>query len=155
MRATGEIVHNSKARRDYAILDTWEAGIALHGTEVKSLRAGKGQITDAFARVERGEVWLHNAHIDEYTHGNRLNHKPVAARKLLLHRTEIRKIEGLAGIKGHTLVPLSFHWKNGKVKVLLGLGKGKDDFDRRDDMKRKDSEREMKRALMRDVRGRP
>src|SRR3954462_1238498 len=98
-----EIVTNSKARRDYHVLETFEAGIVLHGTEVKALRAGKGQISDAFARVEDGEVHLYNAHIDEYSHGNLQNHQPKAPRKLLLHKSEIRKLFGLSSVKGHTL----------------------------------------------------
>src|SRR5439155_25918806 len=99
-RPMADILKNPKARRDYHILDTFEAGIVLRGTEVKSLRAGKGQIADAFARVEDDEVWLHNAHIDEYSHGNLQNHPPKAPRKLLLHKSEIRKIFGLASVKG-------------------------------------------------------
>ncbi len=143
-----DILNNPKARRDYHILDTFEAGIVLHGTEVKVLRAGKGQITDAFARVEKDEVWLYNAHIDEYSFGNRENHQPKAPRKLLLHKSEIRKLFGLAAIKGNAIFPLSFYWKNGKVKVALGVGKGKLEFDKRDDIKKRDSDREMKRATM-------
>src|SRR5213592_1203077 len=110
-----DILTNSKARRDYHILETFEAGIVLKGTEVKALRAGRGQIRDAFARIERDEAFLHNAHIDEYSHGNLQNHEPKAARKLLLHKAEIRKLSGLASAKGHALVPLSFYWKNGRV----------------------------------------
>src|SRR5256884_7388541 len=128
-----DILTNSKARRDYHILETVEAGIVLRGTEVKSLRAGKGQISDAFARVEKDEVWLYNAHIDEYSHGNLQNHQPKAPRKLLLHKSEIRKLFGLASVKGNALVPLSFYWKNGKVKVALAIGKGKTEIDKRDD----------------------
>src|SRR5947209_16836071 len=143
-----EIVTNSKARRDYHILETFEAGIVLRGTEVKALRAGKGQIRDAFARVENGEVFLHNAHIDEYSHGNLQNHLPKAARKLLLHRSEIRKLFGLAAVKGNALLPLSFYWKNGKVKVALAVGKGKAQFDKREDLKTCESERELKGATM-------
>ncbi|MBI5773862.1 MAG: SsrA-binding protein SmpB [Verrucomicrobia bacterium] len=149
-----DILTNSKARRDYHILETLEAGIVLHGTEVKSLRAGRGQISDAFARVERGEVFLHNAHIDEYSHGNRENHQPKSLRKLLLHRSEIRKLFELAAVAGHVIVPLSFYWKNGKVKVLLGVGKGKVAHDKREDIKKRDADREMKRATMRRVKGR-
>ena len=148
-----DIVTNHKARRDYHILETFEAGIVLRGTEVKSLRAGKGQIADAFARVEAEEVWLYNAHIDEYTHGNLSNHPPKAPRKLLLHKTEIRKLFALASVKGHTLVPLSFYWKNGKVKVALGVGKGKQGFDRREDLKERESDREVKRATMKWAKG--
>src|SRR5215472_5743263 len=98
-----DIITNSKARRDFHIIETFEAGIVLHGTEVKALRAGKGQISDAFARVENNEVYLHNAHIDEYAFGNRQNHQPKAPRKLLLHKSEIRKLFGLAAIKGNAL----------------------------------------------------
>ncbi len=144
-----DIVKNSKARRDYHILETFEAGIVLHGTEVKALRAGKGQISDAFARVDNGEVFLYNTHIDEYSHGNLQNHKPKAPRKLLLHKSEIRKLFDLASVKGNALFPLSFYWKNGKVKVALGVGKGKQQFDKRDDLKRRDADREMKRATLR------
>src|SRR5436853_7026013 len=104
-----DIVTNSKARRDYHVLDTFEAGIVLRGTEVKALRAGKGQISDAFARVDGNEVFLHNAHIEEYAHGNLQNHQPKAVRKLLLHNTEIRKLFSLISVKGNALVPLSFY----------------------------------------------
>jgi len=149
-----DILTNPKARRDYQIIDTFEAGIVLHGTEVKALRAGKGQISDAFARVEKGEVFLHNSHIDEYVQANQFNHKPKAPRKLLLNKTEIRKLHELASIKGNTLVPLSFYWKNNKVKVLLGAGKGKEVGDKREDLKRRDDEREMKRVTMKYLKGR-
>src|SRR5256885_6382520 len=141
-----DILTNPKARRDYHIIGTFEAGIVLRGTEVKALRAGKGQIRDAFARVENNEVFLHNAHIDEYSHGNLENHQPKAARKLLLHKSEIRKLFGLAAVKGNTLVPLSFYWKNGKVKVALAVGKGKAEFDKREDLKEREADREVKRA---------
>ena len=143
-----DIVTNRKARRDYHILETFEAGIVLRGTEVKSLRAGKGQLSDAFARVEKDEVWLFNAHIDEYSHGNLQNHEPKAPRKLLLHKSEIRKLFSLIAVKGNALIPLSFYWKNGKVKVSLAVGKGKQTFDKREDLKRKESDRDMKRATM-------
>jgi SsrA-binding protein len=144
-----EILNNPKARRDYHILETFEAGIVLHGTEVKALRAGKAQISDAFARVENDEVFLHNAHIDEYSHGNLLNHQPKARRKLLLHKSEIRKLFALSSVKGNALFPLSFYWKNGKVKVSLGVGKGKASFDKREDLKEREADREVKRATMR------
>jgi len=149
-----DIVTNPKARRDYLILETFEAGIVLHGTEVKALRAGKGQIGDAFARVEDNEVFLHNAHIDEYSHGNQQNHQPKAPRKLLLHKSEIRKLFGLASIKGNALVPLSFYWKNGKVKVSIGVGKGKAQYDKREDLKKRESDRELKRVTMQRSKGR-
>jgi SsrA-binding protein len=148
-----DIMSNPKARRDYHILQTFEAGIVLHGTEVKALRAGKGQISDAFARVEGDEVFLYNAHIDEYSHGNLQNHQPKATRKLLLHRSEIRKLFELASVKGNALVPLSFYWKNGKVKVALAVGKSKARFDKREDMKKRESERELKRATMHRLSG--
>ena len=149
-----DILTNSKARRDYHILETVEAGIVLRGTEVKSLRAGKGQISDAFARVDKDEVWLYNAHIDEYSHGNLQNHQPKAPRKLLLHKSEIRKLFGLASVKGNALVPLSFYWKNGNVKVALAACKGKVQYDKRQDMKKRDADRELKRATMRRLKGR-
>jgi SsrA-binding protein len=148
-----DILTNSKARRDYHILETFEAGIVLHGTEVKSLRAGKGQIAEAFARVEHDEVFLYNVHIDEYTHGNRQNHAPKAPRKLLLHKTEIRKLFGLSAVKGNALFPLSFYWKDGRVKVALAVGKGKVEFDKRDDMRQRDADRELKRATMHRFKG--
>jgi SsrA-binding protein len=143
-----EILSNPKARRDYEILETFEAGIVLHGTEVKALRAGKGQISDAFARIENDQAYLHNAHIDEYAFGNRENHNPKSVRKLLLHKSEIRKLFGLASVKGHALVPLAFYWKNGKVKVTLAVGKGKAQYDKREDLKRREADRELKRATM-------
>ena len=149
-----DILTNSKARRDYHILETVEAGIVLRGTEVKSLRAGKGQISDAFARVDKDEVWLYNAHIDEYSHGNLQNHQPKAPRKLLLHKSEIRKLFGLASVKGNALVPLSFYWKNGNVKVALAACKGKVQYDKRQDLKTRDAERELKRATMQRLKGR-
>jgi SsrA-binding protein len=148
-----DILTNPKARRDYHILETFEAGIALKGTEVKSLRAGRGQISDAFARIENGQALLYNAHIEEYAFGNIMNHEPKSARKLLLHKSEIRKLFGLASVKGNAVVPLSFYWKNGKVKVLLGVGKGKVEYDKRQDIKERDSDRELKRATMKGLKG--
>lgn len=148
------IVTNSKAGRDYHILETFEAGIVLHGTEVKALRAGKAQIRDAFARVENGEVWLYNAHIDEYSHGNLNNHQPKAPRKLLLHKSEIRKLFGLAAVKGNALFPLSLYWKNGRVKVALAVGKGKAQYDKRQDLKEREADREVKRFTMKRLKGR-
>lgn len=149
-----DIVTNAKARRDYHILETFEAGIALHGTEVKALRAGKGQLLDAYADIRNGEVWLCNAHIDEYAFGNRQNHAPKADRKLLLHKSEIRKLFGLAEVKGNAVIPLALYWKNGKVKVSLAVGKGKVQFDKREDLKRRESDRELKRATMHRFKGR-
>ena len=148
------ILTNSKARRDYHILETFEAGLVLHGTEVKALRAGRGQISDAFARISKDEVWLHNAHIDEYSHGNLNNHVPKGTRKLLLHRQEIRKLAEYANVKNCAIVPLSFFWKNGRVKVSLAVGKGKADFDKRQTLRERESEREIQRAMHHDRRGR-
>lgn len=149
-----DILTNPKARRDFHILETFEAGIVLHGTEVKALRAGHAQIRDAFARVENNEVFLFNAHIDEYSHGNRQNHQPKAPRKLLLHKSEIRKLLGLAAVKGNALVPLALYWKNNKVKVALAVGKGKAQFDKREDLKQREADRELKRATMKQLRQR-
>jgi SsrA-binding protein len=149
-----EILSNPKARRDYHILETFEAGIMLHGTEVKSLRAGRGQISDAYAQVDESEVWLFNAHIDEYSHGNRENHEPKARRKLLLHKSEIRKLFGLVSVKGNALIPLSFYWKNGRVKVALAVGKGKVQYDKRQDLKKREADRELRRATMKQFKGR-
>jgi len=148
-----DILTNSKARRDYHILETFEAGLVLKGTEVKALRAGRGQIADAFARVDKGEAFLYNAHIEEYSHGNLQNHEPKAVRKLLLHKSEIEKLQALTAIKGHALFPLSFYWKSGRVKVLLGVGKGKAQFDKREDMKARDADRDVKRATLHRVKG--
>jgi SsrA-binding protein len=139
-----DIVTNPSARRDYHVVDTFEAGIVLRGTEVKSLRSGRGQIRDAFARVENGEVWLYNAHIEEYSHGTCNNHVPKAPRKLLLNRNEIRKLLAYSAVKGHALVPLRFYWKNQRVKV--GLAEA--EYDKREDVKRREAERELKRAVM-------
>ena len=99
--------------------------------------------------MDKDEVWLYNAHIDEYSHGNLQNHEPKAPRKLLLHKSEIRKLFGLAAVKGNAIIPLSFYWKNGKVKVALAVGKGKQQFDKREDLKKRESDRELKRATMR------
>ena len=153
MAESAEIVTNSKARRDFHILETFEAGIALKGTEVKALRAGKAQIADAFARIENDQAWLYNAHIDEYSFGNRENHQPKAPRRLLLHKSEIRKLFGFGSVKGNSLVPLSMYWKNGKVKVAIGVGKGKVQFDKREDIKKRDADRELKRATMHRFKG--
>ncbi len=149
-----DIVTNPKARRDYHIVETLEAGLVLRGTEVKSLRAGRGQIADAFARVEHGELLLYNAHIDEYAQGNRQNHQPKAVRKLLLHKREIQKLLALTEAQAHVLVPLAFYWKNGKVKVALAVARSKAQFDKREDLKRRESERELKRAAMHRAAGR-
>ena len=143
-----DILTNRKARHDFHILETFEAGIVLKGTEVKALRAGKGQIRDAFARIENEEAFLYNAHIDEYNFGNLYNHIPRAKRKLLLNKREIRKLFELESIDGHTIIPLSLYWKNGKVKLQLGVAKGKEQRDKRNDLRAKEADREAKRSLM-------
>src|SRR5438552_3624670 len=147
-----DILTNPKARRDFHILETMEAGIVLYGTEVKALRVVKGQISDVFARIENGQVYLYNAHIDEYAQGNLQNHQPKAVRKLLLHKSEIRKLFGLAAVKVNALFPLAFYWKNRKVKVALAVGKSKAQFDKRQDLKKRESDRELKRATMRHLK---
>ena len=150
----GDLLTNSKALRDYLILESYEAGIALRGTEVKSLRAGKGHLADAFARVEDEQVWLYNFHIDEYSHGNLHNHNPKAKRRLLLHKSEIRKLFGLGSVKGNTLVPLSCYWKGNLLKIRLGVGKGKVEYDKREDLRKREADREMQRATAKQLSGR-
>ncbi len=140
------IVSNRKARYEYHILDTLEAGIVLQGTEVKSLRDGRANLQDAFASFNRGELWLQNLHISPYEAGNRFNHDPLRPRKLLLHRRELRKLVGQVEQKGLTLVPLDLHFRSGVAKVNLALVKGKKLHDKRDDVKRRDAEREMARG---------
>ena len=140
------IARNPRATHDYHILDTWEAGLVLTGTEVKALRSGKASIREAFARVGRGEVWLEGMNITPYEQGNRWNHDPVRSRKLLLHRKEIERLIGAVEQKGLTLVPLELYFSRGKAKVKLALGRGKKVHDRREDVKRRDAEREMARA---------
>ena len=140
-------VQNRKARHDFEILNTFEAGIQLQGTEVKSLREGRGNLGDSYARVENGEVFLHNAHIDEYLQGNRMNHDPMRKRKLLLHKHEIRRMEGRVQEKGLTLIPLKLYFRNGRAKVDLALARGKRDYDRRREIAKRDSERDMQAAL--------
>ncbi len=148
------ILSNRKARHEYHILETLEAGIVLKGTEVKSLRAGQGQIRDAYARIENGEAFLCNAHIDEYLHGNRENHEPRSKRKLLLSRSEIRKLFVLESAGGHTLIPLSLYWKGSKVKVRLGVARGKEHRDKRRDLQAREADREAQRSMMHHLKGR-
>lgn len=138
---------NRKARHNYEIIDTMEAGIALMGTEVKSLRAGKINLKDSYARVKNGEVWLIGTHISAYSHGSYNNHLPERERKLLLHKREIRKLIGKVEEAGLTLVPLKIYFKNGKAKVQLGLARGKRTFDKRHDMAKRDAQREISRQM--------
>lgn len=143
------IARNKRARHDYHILDSWEAGIVLTGTEIKSLRAGKANITDAHAIVSGGEVFLVNAHISPYEQGNQFNHDPTRTRKLLLHAREIRKLIGAVERQGLTLIPLDMHFSRGRAKVSLALAKGKKLHDKRFDQKKREDEREMARAARR------
>lgn len=141
------IAENRKARHDYFIEETYEAGIALTGTEVKSLRAGRANLKDSYAGVENGEMYLFNMHISPYEHGNRFNVDPVRARKLLLHKSEINRLFGKVKQQGLTLVPLKVYFKRGRAKVELALAKGKKIYDKREAMAEKDARREMERAV--------
>jgi SsrA-binding protein len=145
---------NRKARHDYLITDTFEAGLVLTGTEIKSVRAGKVNLSGAYARVEKGEAWLMDAHIAPYEAGNRYNHEPKRARKLLLHRTEIDGLVGRAAAKGLTIVPLRLYINRGRAKVELALAKGKQLHDRRRDIAERDARRDMERELADTTRGR-
>ncbi|MEO8195061.1 MAG: SsrA-binding protein SmpB [Gemmatimonadales bacterium] len=141
------IARNKRARHDYHILDTWEAGIVLTGSEVKSLRNGKANISDAYGIVKDGEVHLLNLHISPYEQASHFNHEPTRTRKLLLHRREIKKMIGSVERQGLTLVPLELYFRKGKAKVALGLGRGKKLYDKRADEKKRDDERDMQRAV--------
>jgi SsrA-binding protein len=144
--ATHSVARNKRARHDYEILDTWEAGLVLTGTEVKSLRDGKANLADAYAVVNDGEVYLLNLHIAPYEQGNQFNHEPTRTRKLLLHRKEIRRMIGAVERQGLTLVALELYFKRGRAKVAIALGKGKKQHDKREDLKKRDAERELARA---------
>jgi SsrA-binding protein len=147
-KGSGKVVaQNKKANHDYSIEEAYETGIVLQGTEIKAIRAGRVNLKDAFARVQQGEVFLHNMHISPYEQGNRYNHEPLRTRKLLLHRKEISKLIGLTKEEGYALVPLKVYLKNGFAKVLLGLGKGKKKYDKREDLKKKEAKREVERAF--------
>jgi SsrA-binding protein len=143
------ITQNRKARHDYTVLDTLEAGIVLQGTEVKSLRQGRVNLKDSFARVDGGEMWLYHMHISPYDQGNRYNHDPTRRRKLLLHRREINRLVGRVQERGLTLIPLRVYLRGGKAKVELALARGKREYDRRHDIAKRDEERDMARALAR------
>ena len=147
------IATNRKARHDYNILETYECGMVLVGTEVKSLREGKASLVDAFATIDDGEVWLRNLHIPEYSRGHWTNHSPRRVRKLLLHRREIDTLTGKVRDGNKTLVPLSLYFKNGHLKGELGLAQGKQAYDKRQDIKRRTEEREIVRDLGRRVKG--
>jgi SsrA-binding protein len=146
---------NRKARHNYTITDTFEAGLVLTGTEIKSVRAGKANLSDAYARVERGEAWLVGAHIAPFEQGNRYNHEPKRDRKLLLHRAEIDQLMGRAAAKGLTIVPLRLYINDkGRAKIELGMGRGKQLHDRRRDIADRESRRDLERELSDVARGR-
>jgi len=146
---------NRKARHNFTITDTFEAGLVLTGTEIKSVRAGKANLSDAYARVERGEAWLINAHIAPFEQGNRYNHEPRRDRKLLLHRTEIDQLRGRAAAKGLTIVPLRLYINDkGRAKIELGMAKGKQLHDRRRDIADRQARRDVERELADATRGR-
>ena len=145
--AQTNIAENRKAFHDYHILDTWEAGMVLLGTEVKSIREGRVNLRDSFARIERGEVWLYNVNISAYSHRGYADHEPLRQRKLLMHRDEIRKLIGKTTEKGMTLVPTRMYYQKGRVKVEVGLAKGKKDYDKRETIKRRETERETRAAV--------
>lgn len=145
--AQKSIAENRKAFHDYHILETFEAGIVLVGTEVKSIREGNANLRDSFARVEDGEVWLYNVHINPYSHRGYVDHEPTRRRKLLLHRQEVRKLIGKTVERGLTLVPIRLYFKNGHVKVALALARGKQAHDKRETIKRREAERETRAAV--------
>jgi SsrA-binding protein len=143
------IASNRRARHDYTIEDTVEAGLVLTGTEVKSLRAGRASLVDGFGQITDGEAWLHGVHIPQYTQGTWTNHEPRRVRKLLLHRKEIDKLASSVNERGLTLIPLSLYFSDGKAKIELGLARGKRTYDKRQDLAKRDAEREVERALRR------
>jgi SsrA-binding protein len=141
------IAQNKKARHDYHILDTYEAGLVLTGTEVKSLRLGRASLVDGFAQLDGGEAWLHNVHIPEYTQGTWTNHAARRKRKMLLHRAEIDKLVHKTQETGHTIVPLALYFKDGRAKVEIALAKGKKEYDKRQTLREKQDRRESERAI--------
>lgn len=148
-QGTKMIARNRRARHDYHIESTYEAGLVLTGTEVKSLRAGRASLADGFGQISDHEIWLHNVHIPEYTLGTWTNHEPRRTRKLLMHRREIDKLESETAERGLTLVPLALYFKDGKAKVELALARGKRSYDKRHDLAERDAAREIDRALRR------
>jgi len=141
------IAQNKKARHDYHILDTYEAGLVLMGTEVKSLRQGRASLADGFVQLDGNEAWLHNVHVPEYSQGTWTNHSARRKRKLLLHRLEIDKLESKSQETGHTIVPLALYFKDGRAKVEIALAKGKKEFDKRQTLREKQDRRETDRAV--------
>jgi SsrA-binding protein len=147
------IAQNRRARHDYAIEDVYEAGLVLTGTEVKSLRAGQASLTDGYAVIKDGELWLQNVHIPEYTQGTWTNHEPRRARKLLLHRGEIARLVGKTREGGRTLIPLALYFKDGKAKVEIALARGKKAYDKRQTLAARDAAREIERTVGRRAKG--
>ncbi len=145
-------INNKKATYDYFIEDTYEAGIVLKGTEIKSIRRGNANLQDSYAIIKNGEIFLLNMYINHYDHGNRFNHDERRTRKLLLHKSEILKITNKINIQGYTLVPLRLYFKGNKAKILLGIAKGKKTFDKRETIKKRDLEREARRETKYSVR---
>ncbi|WP_406336334.1 SsrA-binding protein SmpB [Streptomyces sp. NBC_00203] len=141
------VAQNKKARHDYAIIDTYEAGLVLTGTEVKSLRQGRASLADGFVQIDGGEAWLHNAHIPEYTQGSWTNHSARRKRKLLLHREEIDKLASKSEETGHTIVPLVLYFKDGRAKAEIALARGKKEYDKRQTLREKQDRRESDRAI--------
>ena len=146
-KAKENIAENRKAFHDFHMVETFEAGVALLGTEVKAIREGRVNLRDSFARVEDGEIYLYNVNISPYSHRGYADHEPLRRRKLLLHRNEIRKLIGKTVEKGMTLVPVRLYYKNGRVKVAVSLAKGKKDYDKRETIKRREADRETRAAI--------
>ncbi len=146
------VATNKKAYHDYHMEESYEAGIMLKGTEVKSLREGRANLKDSFARVENEEIFLYNCHISPYSHGNIANHDPLRTRKLLMHKGEIQRLMEKMMQKGYTLLPLKIYFKDGKAKVELALAKGKKQYDKREDIKKRDAAREMEKAFKEEKR---
>lgn len=152
MSESKEIINNRQAYFEYHILEKYEAGIVLQGTEVKSIMAGRIQLKDSYVSVRDGEVWLMNVHISPYSHGNRQNHDPLRTRKLLLHKREIEKIEREITLKGLTLVVISIYWKNGRIKFEIGVAKGKKLYDKRETEMKKAIDKETRQQLKENLR---
>ncbi|MCU1384183.1 MAG: smpB [Acidobacteria bacterium] len=146
-KAQSSIAENRKAFHDFHLLDTFEAGLVLLGTEVKAIREGRVNLRDSFARVEDGEVFIYNVHISPYSHRGYADHEPLRKRKLLLHRSEIKKLIGKTVEKGMTLVPTRLYFKDGRVKVAVSIAKGKKDYDKRETIKKRETERETRAAV--------
>jgi len=147
-KGSGKVLaQNRKASYDFSILDTVEAGVVFGRTEIKSIRAGRINLKDGYAKIQNGEIYLHNVHISPYEQGNQFNHDPLRTRKLLMHKKQIMRLLGETKSSGNTLIPLKVYLKDGYAKVLIGLAKGKKKYDKREDLKRKDQKRELDRAL--------